>query len=215
MTGDPYAGLLGRFYSYYIQRPRVGRLVGRLFWDSDFVPMYQGLCSLADLPAAATVLDVPCGAGLALRWLDPGRSGRYLGVDCSPSMLARTRRTAGSRGFGDIKLHLADVTAIPLADASVDVCLLYNGLHCVDDPPAAVAEVVRCLRRGGSVQGSMLVCGASPRADRALSREARRSGGMMRAGGTTSDLQRWLDDAGLHGLQVSTSGALAVFSAIR
>ncbi|MGH7687607.1 MAG: class I SAM-dependent methyltransferase [Candidatus Dormibacteria bacterium] len=215
MSTDPYAGALGRAYSWYIRRPGVGRRVGRAVWGSDFGPMYESLQQLARLPGESAVLDVPCGAGLSLHFLEPSRTGTYLGVDASPAMLARARRVAQRRGFAHVELHEADITAIPMADASADVCLLYNGLHCVDDPQAALAEVVRCLRPSGRLVGSMLVRGGSRRADRTLAREAARPHGMTRAGGTLTDLRGWLESAGLTGIEALASGAVAVFSGSR
>ena len=73
---------------------------------------------------------------------------RYVGVDASPSMLARARRVAGSRGFRNAAFELADITDIPSANGTADVCLLFNALHCVPDPPGAIAEVTRCLAPG-------------------------------------------------------------------
>lgn len=68
---DPYAGLVGRWYSFYIRRPRLGRCVGSALWGSDFAPLYARLARLADLPAGVTVLDAACGAGLALHCWTP------------------------------------------------------------------------------------------------------------------------------------------------
>ena len=63
---DPYAGALGRFYSVYIARPALARPLGRVLWRSDFAPMYASLAQLRALPAGVAVLDVACGAGVAL-----------------------------------------------------------------------------------------------------------------------------------------------------
>ncbi len=211
--GDSYAGLVGRFYSFYIERPRWGRFVGRVVWDSDFGPMYRSLDQLADLPHGTVVLDAPCGAGLALRWLEPDRTTRYVGVDNSPAMIERARRTAARRRFRSFELHLADIASIPLPDETADVCLVYNGLQALPDPAAALVELARCLKKGGRMAGSTLVRHARGRADRILERESARPGGMMGPGGTTADLERWLQDSGLGQVEVVTGGALAVFSA--
>jgi len=48
-----------------------------------------------------------------------------------------------------------------------------------------------------------------------MEREAARAGGTIGPGGTADDLQRWLADAGLQDIVVSTSGAMAVFSGRR
>ncbi len=208
---DAYAGAVGRFYSFYIERPRLGRLVGRAVWGSDFAPMYQSLEALRALPSGATVLDVACGAGFALGWIDPSRGLHYIGVDDSPAMLARARKRAG--GFDNVDLRLANVELMPLPNGVAEVCLLYNALHCFRDPEAALNEVDRCLKPGGQLLGSMLVRGAVRRADRLFEADANRGGTTLGPGGTSDDLQRWLHDR-FTGVEVTTDGALAVFSAV-
>jgi SAM-dependent methyltransferase len=183
-------------------------MVGKAVWGSGFGPLYDSLAQLGALPSGTRVLDVACGAGLALRYLDPGV--RYVGVDHSPSMLQQARRSAQHRGFAHVELHLADVGAMPVPDAAADVGLLYNSLHCFTDPQAALADMVRCLRPNAAVHGSMLVREAVPRADRLLEKGAV-PGGMVSHGGSTQDLRRWLDH--LADVEVSTVGALAVFKA--
>ncbi len=78
---DPYARPLGRFYAFYIERPLLARAVGALTWGTSFRGMFRSLASLRDLEPGTTVLDACCGAGLALRWMDPSAIGRYIGVD--------------------------------------------------------------------------------------------------------------------------------------
>ncbi len=35
---------------------------------------------------------------------------------------------------------------MPFDDNEFDMCVSFNGLHCLPDPAAAVREIVRCLR---------------------------------------------------------------------
>lgn len=148
---DHYASLGGRFYSAYIEHPVLGRAIIRLLWGGDARPMYRSLEALGDVEAGVTVVDAGCGAGLALHWLEPSRVGRYLRTDDSPAMLARARDRANQRGFSTIELELADIAATPLEDAEADLYLLYNVLHVVSEPQAAVAEATRCLKPGGQL----------------------------------------------------------------
>lgn len=206
---DPYAGALGRFYSFYIARPALARPLGRVLWRSDFAPMYASLAQLRALPAGVAVLDVACGAGLALRWLDP--SVHYLGIDASAAMLARSQRTARRRGFADARFTEGDAEALPFADAAAGVALLYNALHCVAHPEAVLQETVRCLTPGGRLLGSMLLRGVSPRVDRLMDRD--RDSTVMGPGGTRGDLEAWLTQR-LQGVRLDVHGAMAVFQAL-
>ncbi|CAN5498901.1 class I SAM-dependent methyltransferase [soil metagenome] len=211
---DDYAGLLGRFYSSYIARPRLARTVGKLFWASDFGPLYDSLETLREV-RAEVVVDIACGAGLALQWLDPAKVGRYVGIDQSPAMLARAEEVGRRRGFTAAELDLGEVTAIALPDGAADLALLYNGLHCFARPEAAVVEAARCLKPAGQLVGAMLVRGENRRVDRMMEREARKESGVMGPGGTIADLQQWLEDAGFGDVETSTTGSFATFSARR
>ncbi|MDQ4072086.1 MAG: class I SAM-dependent methyltransferase [Actinomycetota bacterium] len=159
--GDAYGGAVGSFYSFYIERPRLGRLVGRALWGSDFRLMYRSLEGLGHLPWGATVLDAACGAGLVFSWLDPSRRPRYVGVDDSPAMLERARRRARRLGFADVEFHLSNVESLPLPDAVADVCLLYNALHCFRHPQAALDEILRCAKPG-ALSSAACWCAALP-----------------------------------------------------
>lgn len=212
-TTDGYGGLGGRFYSAYIERPLIGRAVIRLVWGGDASPMYRSLEALRELPAEFMVVDAACGAGLALRWLDPSRVSRYLGIDSSPAMLRRAREQADRRGFREVEVELADVAAIPVENATADVCLLYNALHVVPEPGRAVAEAVRCLKPGGRLEGSMLLRGERRRADRFFAHEQGSPTCLLGPGGTRADLRRWL--APLSDVEVEIGGSLATFRARR
>lgn len=213
LSRDVYAGPLGRVYSAYIRRPILGRLVGRLVWGAEFAPLYAGLQELSTLPEDASVLDVACGSGLPLGWLDPHRRRFYLGVDTSPAMLARARRVARRRGFERAWLVRGDACALPTADHAADVVLLYNSLQAVDDPEAVVGEAARCLAGGGTLLGSMLVRGGSARGDAMLARAATGAHAVAGPGGTSADLTRWLTEAGLRDVEVTAPDTLAMFRA--
>lgn len=206
---DGYGGLSARFYSAYIEHPLLGRMVIRLIWGGDARPMYHSLGALRDLDTGLTIVDGACGAGLALRWLEPSRVGRYLGVDSSPTMLARARERARRRGFRHAEFKLGDIAAIPLEDTTADMFLLYNALHVVAAPERAVREALRCLKPGGRIEGSMLLRGEVRRVDRFFQREETKPTGLLGPGGSRYDLRRWLE--GLSGVEIEVDGSLATF----
>lgn len=94
----------------------------------------------------ATILDAGCATGAAL----PLLAARYpaanlLGVDVAAAMLQR----AAARGVANLQTLQADVAAMPVADASVDLLFSNLLLHCCTDPDAALAEFARVVRPGG------------------------------------------------------------------
>jgi len=59
-----FGSLPGGLYSFYIQRPRLARVVGALLWDGNAAPFYGRLAVVRALPPGALVVDAPCGAGV-------------------------------------------------------------------------------------------------------------------------------------------------------
>ena len=137
-------------YAFGMAHRPLARTVGRLAFGTSLGGLYDAIAAIGEVPAGGTVLDVPCGSGIALSGLaertGPGAALlRYLAVDISPAMLARTRRTADRLGVAVETLE-ADVAVLPLPDRSVDLTLSLTGLHCFPDPEAAVRELARVTR---------------------------------------------------------------------
>lgn len=102
-----------------------------------------------------TVLDLACGAG---RYTLPlaervGDTGRVIGVDLWAGGIEKMTADAETSGFSNIEGHVADASkGLPLADGSVDLCLMATVLHdfVADDIDLAVLrEVARVLKPEG------------------------------------------------------------------
>ena len=99
------------------------------------------------------VADVGCGNGFDLRQLVPGGRCRHaFGLDLSGGMLRSLEELAGSSGR--LTLIQADAQRLPLRDGVVDVALAMHMLYHVPDVPAAVAELRRIVRPGGTLLAS-------------------------------------------------------------
>jgi ubiquinone/menaquinone biosynthesis C-methylase UbiE len=103
------------------------------------------------------------------------------------------------------------VTALAFEDASFDLCVTYNGLHCLPDPRAALAELSRVLRPGGTVRGTSCVAGRGLRQDAliAMLRRAGVFGNAPHAGA----IETWLREFGLDVVRLEHSGAVEFFEA--
>ena len=199
-------------YDAGVKHASVARLGAWAMWGADLSRMFTDIERLADVPVDASVLDIPCGGGLAFRGLRTGQAVRYVAADISPYMLQRARREAGRRGVQDaIEFVEADVTALQFDDASFDLCVTYNGLHCLPNPRAALGELARVLRRGGTLRGTSCVTGRGPRQDAliALSRRAGVFGNTPRTG----EIEKWLTEFGLDIVTLERSGAVEFFEA--
>ncbi len=89
------------------------------------------------------LLDAGCGGGLLAPHVR-GLGYHHVGVDLRPSGLFQ------AAGQGVVPVA-ADVAALPLADASVDVVVAGEILEHVPDLSGTVAELCRVLRPGGRV----------------------------------------------------------------
>jgi arsenite methyltransferase len=95
------------------------------------------------------VVDAGCGAAMSSIELfgDALAGVRYLGVDISAAVDVARARFA-ERGLPGAFLQ-ADLTALPLADGSVDLILAEGVLHHADSTERALKELARQLRCGG------------------------------------------------------------------
>jgi len=209
------SGPYGRVYDFGIERPGIAQLVGRVIWGIDLAPLYASMTAIAELPDGATVLDVPCGGGVALRALRPGQQVRWIAVDLDPAMLERCGRRARERGLdpGSVELLEDDMQALSLPDATADLCVSYSGLHMVGDPLAAIGQMARCVKPGGELIGSTLLRQGTWRHRTLL-------GGGMRTGLTgrlltAEELRTALADAGMEDVRVSPERGMTVFRARR
>jgi ubiquinone/menaquinone biosynthesis C-methylase UbiE len=200
-------------YDFFVERDYLARPIGWFVFGTDTALLYEALSSIDAVPEGGTILDVPCGGGVALRGLRPDHPVRYVAADIAPTMLARTAAVATERGLEQVETQVADVEQLPFDDGEFDLCLSFAGLHCFPRPDLAVADIARCLRPGGRFVGSLFTTDAGLRylphmlAGRAM--------GMMGPSGSLDDLERWLADAGLTLTDLQRSGAIAYFDAER
>jgi arsenite methyltransferase len=122
------------------------------------------------LRAGEHVVDVGSGAGLdsliAARMV--GASGRVIGVDMTPAMVAKARRSAAETGMRNVEFQEGYAESLPVPDAWADVVISNGVLNLMPDKAAALREMARVLKPGGRLQiGDILVQTAVPEDARA------------------------------------------------
>lgn len=103
------------------------------------------------VPPGSSWLDVGCGTGIVTEAvLRDAAPGRVVGVDRSEAYLAEAeRRLSGERVVFDV----GDAQALPYEPHSFDAVVSGLLLNFLPDPEAAVREMVRVARPGGTVSG--------------------------------------------------------------
>jgi len=106
------------------------------------------LVSRLDVSAQDAVLDVATGTGLVARELVRRFGCSVVGLDQSPEMLA----VAGERARGlQVTLVEGRAESLPFADGEFAALTFTYLLRYVDDPQAAVRELARVVRPGGTI----------------------------------------------------------------
>lgn len=106
------------------------------------------------------VVDVGCGAGLdsliAARMV--GALGAVVGIDMTPEMLDRARRSADEAGVSTVEFREGVAETLPVPDAWADVVISNGVLNLFPDKLAGLTEMARVLKPGGRLQiGDILV----------------------------------------------------------
>jgi len=200
-------------YDWGVHNPVVGRVFAQGWWGAKLDDLLGAIGRVREAPAGSRVLDVPCGGGLAFPPLQHSARLDYTALDFSPLMLRRAARRARQLGLSEIRFQQGDVGALPFADASFELALTFNGLHCFPDPHQALRELARVLVPGGRLRGTSILRGEGARFDalQVLFRQL----GFFGPGCSRAQLAVWLEHAGMKVLQMEASGALVTFEALR
>jgi ubiquinone/menaquinone biosynthesis C-methylase UbiE len=160
------------------------------------VKFAESLMRLVGARNTDRVVDLACGPGtLALRFAREVR--RVVGVDLTPAMLARARRTAAEDGLANLDFVLGDAQELPFADGSLDIAVTSYSLHHVSDPVRMVREMARVVKRGGRVGIIDIVTPDAPGAAEAANRIEKARDPSHTRSLAQRDFDQMLADAGL------------------
>jgi SAM-dependent methyltransferase len=113
--------------------------------------------ALAALKPGEVVLDLGSGGGfdVFIAGRKVGATGRAIGVDMTPEMLAKARRNTTSyrkeTGLDNVEFRLGEIEHLPVADNSVDAIISNCVINLSPDKPQVWREMARVLKPGGRV----------------------------------------------------------------
>jgi arsenite methyltransferase len=129
---------------------------------SDVVEHFVGVgnpFSMGEPKPGWNVLDIGCGCGFdsQMAALYVGPTGRVLGVDMSPEMLAVARAGIEEAGLLNVELIEGRAEDLPLDSGWADLVISNGVLNLVTCKASAFAEVARVLKSGGWFQAADLM----------------------------------------------------------
>lgn len=123
------------------------RLMSLEFRLRDWLWPPENTLSEAGIKPGFYLLDYGCGPGsysIAAAGM-VGESGKVYALDINPIALQRVQKAASRKGIGNIETICSDC-ATGLANDSVDVVLLYDTFHDLNEPGRVLEELHRILK---------------------------------------------------------------------
>lgn len=162
--------------------------------------------ALGEIAPGERVVDCGSGAGvdalIAARLVGP--TGRVIGVDMTPAMLAKARASAVGAGLANVEFREGVLERLPVETGWADVVISNGVLNLVPDKAAALAEMHRVLRPGGRLQLADIAL------ERSVSNDSKRDVSLWTgciAGGLLEDeLRALLVDAGFDEIELLPGG---------
>lgn len=122
-------------------------------FEEMIAPIGDALLARADFQPGDTVIDLGCGgAATTLAIADAvAPSGKVMGVDISPDLVAAAQERASRSGAANIEFTCADASTVTLPDAPYDRLFSRFGSMFFEDPKSAFANLHGLVRKGGRI----------------------------------------------------------------
>ncbi|HAO42137.1 MULTISPECIES: class I SAM-dependent methyltransferase [unclassified Afipia] len=113
--------------------------------EPTFLPLYESVLARPEVAKAGSILDVGCGAGLAVQVFSKA-IGHVAGVDATAPFIEIARRRVPGGEF-----HVVEMEALPYEDGSFDVVTGFNAFQYAASPVNALREARRVVKANGII----------------------------------------------------------------
>jgi ubiquinone/menaquinone biosynthesis C-methylase UbiE len=117
-----------------------------------FTDLGELLVNRSNVPVGSKLIDVGAGTGAVTRFAaaQVGSAGSVLAIDVAPEMLAHLRQRLEGKSPVTIATGVMDAGRLGVRSGLFDAALSGIALQSMPDPRAAVAEMCRVVRSGGT-----------------------------------------------------------------
>jgi ubiquinone/menaquinone biosynthesis C-methylase UbiE len=128
-------------------------LANLALFEEMIAPIGEALLVRADYQSGETVIDVGCGGGATTIAIAKaaGQSGRAIGIDISPDLIAAARERAETTGQTNIEFTCADAATVQLQNAPYDRLFSRFGSMFFDEPQSAFSHLRSVMKKGGQL----------------------------------------------------------------
>ncbi len=105
----------------------------------------------AKIKKGDTIIDLGSGAGndCFVARAETGETGKVIGIDFTPAMIAKAKANAIKLGYSNIEFREGDIENIPIASNIADVIVSNCVLNLVPNKDGVFKEIYRVLKPGG------------------------------------------------------------------
>jgi len=96
------------------------------------------------------VADLGAGEG-TLSQLLAQRAKHVIAIDNSEKMVQFGQKLAQKHGLTNLEYRLGDISALPIDNSTVDLCIYSQALHHAERPSKSLEEAFRILKPGGTL----------------------------------------------------------------